>query len=52
MTVEGEEEWKFGEGTGRILSCWTTMFEEASSCFKASDQADKKAFDPEYVASN
>ena len=28
------------------------MFDEASSCFKASDQTDKKAFDPEYVASN
>lgn len=28
------------------------MFDDASSCFKASDQADKKAFDPEYVASN
>jgi hypothetical protein len=28
------------------------MFEEESSCFKASDQADKNALDPEYVASN
>jgi len=37
---------------GEGLRCWTTMFLEESSCLRARDHADRKALDPEYVASN